>query len=310
MSSGEANPIVSHDAQAADSAPLPAALRPCPVCASETDQSCRIGMLPNTFGGGRMERLSYDLTYCACKALVYISPLPSSNDLEMIYVKSEQFSDPIYTDAVRVDAILGYIGSCLKRMLDHQALAKEGKPVSLLSIVKRRLGMNGSSSVLTVLEVGAGRAWLCRAAKQISETSRTVAQDVSPEEANSCDWVDHFLVCEIDDQRIEAHAPYDIISMTHVIEHLTDPVAAVRRCKKMLAPGGIIFITAPHRPKGWKLGDADISVWQNYSYNHIPAHIQYFSRDAMQKLATASGSKLSFWSDAHEDGQAFEAWLE
>lgn len=285
-----------------------AALRPCPVCAVETDQGCRIGAMPNTFAG-RLERQSYDLTYCACKSLVYISPLPSANDLDMIYVKTEQFSGPLYTDVARVEAILGYIGSCLERLVHHQRQAKTGRLGRLWARIKRKLGIDTPVN-FSVLEVGAGMAWMCRAAKQMSAASRTAAQDVSPETANSCNWVDNFLVCEMADAKIAALGPFDIISMTHVIEHLSDPVAAVRHCKKLLSPGGIIFITAPYRPVGWKLGDYDIGAWQNYSYNHIPAHIQYFSRDAMQKLAAATDSKLLYWSDAHEDGKAFEAWLE
>ncbi len=308
MSASDVN-LMAVNEKLGDDALLPIPLRACPICCAAADQTCRIGSLSNTFVGGHMERQSYDLLYCQCKALVYISPLPTKNDLEMIYVKSEQFSDPLYTDATRVEAILGYIGSCLKRLVAHQDQVKMGRPVSLLTSVKRKLGINIVGD-LSVLEVGAGRAWMCRAAKQINKTSRTVAQDVSSEAADSCDWADHFLVCEIDDKRIAEHGPYDIISLTHVIEHLTDPVAAISCCKKLLAAGGIIFITAPHRPVGWKSGDAGISAWQNYSYNHIPAHIQYFSRDAMQKLAAETGCKLIFWSDAHEDGQAFEAWLE
>src|SRR6266478_1637284 len=68
-------------------------------------------------------------------------------------------------------------------------------------------------------------------------------------------------------------------------------------------------LLAPHRPEGWQLGKSTISEWQKYSYNHVPGHIQYFSRESMKKLADRSGCNLCYWEDNHENGQAFEAWL-
>ncbi len=306
-------------------------LRDCPVCGAETPAACKIGQLDKTFNGN-LERNSYALTYCQCRSLVYISPLPSSGDLDAIYLRSEQFTDPLYSDPERVAAILRYIGGCLTRILSYKknqetavtelpnAHHQSGRFARTIQRVTYRLQVVAaglreslaakSNGELSVLEIGAGRAWMCRAAKQINPKARTVAQDVSAETATSCEWVDQFLVCGIEDARLDSLGRFDIISMTHVIEHLTDPLAALKRCAGLLKPGGILFVTAPHRPIGWTDADADIEKWRSYSYNHIPAHIQYFSRAAMQKIADLSGLALVEWSDHHEDGQALEAWLQ
>jgi 2-polyprenyl-3-methyl-5-hydroxy-6-metoxy-1,4-benzoquinol methylase len=298
-------------------------IRPCPVCNTETPSTNLIGRLPKTFHGALIQN-EYDLAYCACKSLVYISPLPPAEDLEAIYVKSEQFSDPLYTDATRVEAILEYIGGCLQRMVEFQAKNNDVVPLPK-SGMSHRLGeriLRWLPAVLTekwgdkafaelsVLEIGAGRAWMCRSAKRYKLSAKTTAQDISSEASQACDWVDNYLVCDLNDARIDAHGPFDIISITHVIEHLNDPAATIKRCKGMLAAGGVIFITAPHRPLGWKAGDQSIEPWKTYSYNHIPAHIQYFSRKSMDILAEKAGCELVYWIDQHEDGQAFEAWLQ
>jgi hypothetical protein len=86
-------------------------------------------------------------------------------------------------------------------------------------------------------------------------------------------------------------------------------VTVIRRCKSLLRQGGVIFITAPHRPVGWKDDTSDIALWEKYSYNHVPAHIQYFSEKSMRTLADKAGCTLDHWSHDHEEGQAFEAWL-
>jgi SAM-dependent methyltransferase len=150
---------------------------------------------------------------------------------------------------------------------------------------------------------------MCRAAKQQDRSYRTIAQDVSAEVATKCGWVDRYFVCDIFDAQLDLLAAFDVISLTHVIEHLPDPVAAVRRCKSLLAESGTILLTAPFRPKGWEDGKSTIRQWREYSYNHVPAHIQYFSRASMEKLAATVNCTLCYWDDRADDGQAFEAWL-
>lgn len=261
----------------------PEGVRACPLGCPGPGSA--LGALDKTVGFA-LSRERYTLTRCGCGQLLYLSPAPSSEDLRAMYVDHAQFGDE-YTDPKRVDAILTYIGQCFDRLAKRQ-------------------GWPGGSPV-RVLEVGAGLAWMCRAAKARAAANVTVAQDVSPEAVSSCPWVDHYVQGEVDDARVAAHGPYQVISLTHVIEHLTDPLAILARCRKVLAPDGVIFITAPHRPRDWR--DGDLEAWRRYSYNHVPAHIQYFSEGSMARLAAAIGCELAYWSHQHEGGEAFEAWL-
>jgi len=262
--------------------------RSCPICGTAPRSCHLIGRLGATFTGNLVIR-HYNLTYCTCEALIYLDPMPPKEDLEAIYIKNDQFTAPQYTDPAHVEAINHYMSDCLGRILAARSL-----PLT---------------RPLSVLEVGAGRAWMCRAAKRLDSSCKTTAQDVSGEVANECEWADQYRVCGISDPELDILGPFDVISLTHVIEHLPDPVAAMQRCKSLLAKGGTIFLTAPHRPENWQLGKSTISEWQQYSYNHVPAHIQYFSKESMQKLAERSGCNLFYWEDRHENGQAFEAWL-
>jgi hypothetical protein len=166
------------------------------------------------------------------------------------------------------------------------------------------------SDTLRILEVGAGLSWMCRAAKVVNPANRTVAQDITSEAVPECPWVDHYHVGDITEPgALDARAPYDVISLTHVIEHLLDPVDVLKRLRQLIAPAGRIFITAPHRPLGWKRG-SDLSVWRDWSYNHVPAHVQYFSCGSMNTAARRAGLELIHWSEDHEEGQAFEAYLQ
>lgn len=41
--------------------------------------------------------------------------------------------------------------------------------------------------------------------------------------------------------------PFDVVTMTHVIEHLCAPLAAMRRVHDLLRPGGLVFLSTPNR---------------------------------------------------------------
>jgi SAM-dependent methyltransferase len=264
-----------------------ATARACPVC-RDARRLRAMGSLATT-GEIVFDRKAYDLVECGRCDLVYLSPMPSGDDLDRIYLGSSQFTDDLYTDPQRVAAILEYMTSCLTRML-----ARAGKT---------------SRSRIATLEVGAGLAWMARAAKSLNTASATTAQDISGEAAGHCPWVDHYVRGDIRDPRLDAGAPYDVVSLTHVIEHLPEPIPVLARCKALLADGGTILVTAPHRPPGWRRGVSDAALWRTYSYNHVPAHIQYFSRKSMTAFARTVGCELAFFDDRSEGGQAFEAWL-
>jgi len=121
--------------------------------------------------------------------------------------------------------------------------------------------------------------------------------------------VDRYVQGSVDDPRLDGHAAYDVISLTHVIEHVVDPVATLRRCLALLRNGGVLFVTAPYRPRGWRDDAPDLRRFEAYSYNHVPAHIQYFAEGSMRRLVAAAGGRLAHWSHAHDGGQAFEAWI-
>ncbi len=273
-------PLFSH------ARPESAPIRPCPVCANT--RVVTIGELKTNFLG-HLSRTEYALARCPACELLYISPAPSDADLRAIYIESGQFDDPVYTDPARVALIVEYMNGCFRRVL-------------------KRSGQ-GDRDAVVVLEIGAGLAWMCRTAKAVNPANITVAQDISPEAVEKCPWVDFYILGDVFDAAIDARAPYDVISLTHVIEHLVDPVAVIARCKSLLRRHGVIFITAPHRPIGWKDQASDISAWEKYSYNHVPAHIQYFSKKSMRRLAEETRCALDYWNHDHEEGQAFEAWL-
>src|ERR1700690_2799072 len=151
-------------------------MRLCPVCSQPP--ASKLGELANT-KVAPLARSRYDLVHCRQCDVVYLSPLPSERDLEILYVDELQFD---YHNEESSRRVVGFISSRLRAVMKYIGVA--AKPTLL-----RR-----NPKPLSVLEIGAGLAWISRAAKAISPRALTVAQDITAEAAEKCPWVDRYLV--------------------------------------------------------------------------------------------------------------------
>lgn len=253
----------------------------CPICERVALQTSLGEVLPTH--PAQFHVSAFSLLECGLCESVYLDPRPTGEDLRALYQDGVQFSDSTYTEASRVAAMMEYYGGCLK---NHQLLPPVGG---------------------RMLEVGAGFAWVARACKSMAPGVITIAQDVTAECVERCPWVDQYLLGEID--VAAAHGPYQLISLTHVIEHLVSPLQAIGALARLLAPGGKLFITAPFRPKGWRHGDG-LDAWLKYPYLHVPAHISYLTQPWFKQAAEKWNLRLIHWDPLHDDQQAFEAILE
>ena len=262
-------------------------MRSCPICCNRQHLVLR-GTLPVTTVP-KYSRDRFDYIECPACSAIYISPLPTPDDFRAMYANtSELFVTPTYRDKNRVEMVEKYFVNRLK---------------AVLSKARRDVG-----SEIRVLEIGAGLAWMCRAAKLLNPKSLTHAQDIGNAIPEGCVGVDEYYFGEIQDLKFKFGKSYDVISLTHVIEHLPDPVRDLTEIGGLLAPSGIVFVTAPHRPINWTANNDFVSAWQNYSLNHVPAHLTYFAKNTMIAAAGRSNLELIFWHVGDQTG-AYEAWL-
>jgi len=81
---------------------------------------------------------------------------------------------------------------------------------------------------------------------------------------------------------------FDAITMNHVIEHLYDPIATFKECRRVLKPGGrLVAITPNIESLGARLFG---EVWRGWE---IPRHLYPFSPSTLQTLAEKAGLKVS-----------------
>lgn len=280
-------------------------LRKCPICKGQAVAGAkRLGALDVTPGPVRGKGLGperFDLVCCPGCGLIFLSPLPPQEMLDALYIHSPQFDGSDYRGS-RANVILENYRWWLRAIRTRQMM--RSCPQWLWKFLKRGAVRYEAARVL---EIGSGLSWMSRAAKSLDTRTTTVAQDISSEAAASCPWVDRYFVGPLESKmkEIQALGPYDVISMTHVIEHLPDPVQVLRRCCALLAEGGLVFVNAPFRPAGWSFA-APFELWKHWGLNHTPAHLQYFNRRSLERCAFQSGLRLARY---EPDGEAFVAWL-
>ncbi len=85
-------------------------------------------------------------------------------------------------------------------------------------------------------------------------------------------------------EEFETDQQYDLIFMSHVIEHVLDPVATIARITSLLAPGGVVYLETPN------VGSLDAKIWkQRWGLIHYPRHLYLFDRQTVRRLIESSG---------------------
>lgn len=263
--------------------------RVCPVCRNfDTSKLKTIGKLRPTFNFVKNKLPVFELLECGICSTIYQTPLPGGKILHELYVDSAQFTSEAYVGE-HSKAALNYYTGCASNMITRM----------------------GNPSSVKVLEIGSGLSWMCNSVKMVHPASYTVAQDITPECVNICKWVDNYIVGSVEENygTIKREGPFDIISLTHVIEHLDYPVDFLIQLEPLLSEKGIIFITAPNQPPNWEKAGNDIEVWQKWSYNHVPAHLQYLRENSIKAISRITGLKILSYDNSHDGGSAFELML-
>jgi 2-polyprenyl-3-methyl-5-hydroxy-6-metoxy-1,4-benzoquinol methylase len=77
---------------------------------------------------------------------------------------------------------------------------------------------------------------------------------------------------------------FDVITCLHVLEHVYDPVAVLRRAWSWLKPGGILLVEVPN------IDAAERKLFRSFWYPlELPRHLYHFSSRSLRHLAALIG---------------------
>jgi 2-polyprenyl-3-methyl-5-hydroxy-6-metoxy-1,4-benzoquinol methylase len=256
------------------------------------------GMTDRLFGAAGSWTL-VECSNCAC-GLLWLNPQPIAEDIHEAYsdyythraASSDSWLRHNYR-AVRAAYLkmrFGYQPG-MPTMLWHRALAS-----MVWGLPDLRVRFDSSVMWLPaqpggrLLEVGCGRGDMLEVLAHLGWDAEGV--DFDPRAAESARArglrVCHGTLasCHYDD------ATFDAVIMSHVIEHLHDPVGVVKECYRILKPGGHIVLLTPNT------GSLGHRLYGRY-WLHLdpPRHLYLFNSETLAKLAEGLGfSKLKCFS--------------
>ncbi|MGH7520689.1 MAG: class I SAM-dependent methyltransferase [Gemmatimonadales bacterium] len=92
---------------------------------------------------------------------------------------------------------------------------------------------------------------------------------------------------------------WDCVVLTHVLEHLPDPVGALAKIRRLLKPGGIGVLEFPNidafDARLRRLLDRLRMHRRRYAPTYVPGHVQEFCRASFAYAARTAGLVLEVW---------------
>lgn len=132
----------------------------------------------------------------------------------------------------------------------------------------------------TVLEIGCATGELAAATRRVLGVARYEAIELSPAADKAEAHVDRLyrapLRALLDGGEIEGR--FDLILISHVLEHIDDPAAELRAMEQLLNPGGAIFLEVPNGA-----GHRWLPIDDNRS------HLHFFSATSLLRTLAGQG---------------------
>lgn len=283
------NKMLEHSAWPTDGLELTPA---CPACNGENSSKIYSEVIDKLY------RAPGEWTFCACKKCktLYLNPRPSMGTLHLAYkeyythsssLAREEYSRLSFIKRLRRRIVNGYtnsrfgtdsypqsyFGFFLMMLLPSQRniLEREYRHIPKLS---------GASSRL--LDVGCGNVYFLKKAQECGY--EVVGLDTDPVviangKMSGIEMVYGDLMAFEGEEDM-----FDIITMSHVIEHMATPSLALSACFRLLKPGGIIWIETPN------IGSFGHSIFkESWRGLEPPRHLVIFNLLSLSALLKIHG---------------------
>jgi 2-polyprenyl-3-methyl-5-hydroxy-6-metoxy-1,4-benzoquinol methylase len=83
---------------------------------------------------------------------------------------------------------------------------------------------------------------------------------------------------------------FDVVSLFHVFEHLSDPLAVLAEAKRCLKPNGTLIVEVPHA-RDFLLSFLNLEAFKEHTF--WSEHLILHTRESLRTFLTAAGFKVS-----------------
>ena len=131
---------------------------------------------------------------------------------------------------------------------------------------------------LSILDLGCGNARLLKRLR--SRGFRNLSGFDFDPKARAAAHGQELVIHDKLEQLFSRTAPFDVIVLNHVVEHLEDPTDMIRRIVGLLAPGGIMYLRTPNASSA--LSALFGASWRRYE---TPRHLHLSIRETSSHLS-------------------------
>jgi SAM-dependent methyltransferase len=208
----------------------------------------------------------FHVVECVKCGLRFLNPRPTVAELDTIY-------PPDYY-SYNMDSDPADLGLALQ--LRHKVHGRRIR--SLLSHLDNR-------PQIDLLDVGCGDGWMLYLFKLADpKRIRTFGVDINEKVCAAARSRGHTVYCGLFED-VQFDQQFDVINLSNVIEHVTDPVGVVKKAYASLRSGGILILETPNN-QSWDARWFSDGAWGSY---HIPRHFTFFNPSTIQKLGATAG---------------------
>lgn len=281
------------------------AVERCPACGSRDRRALHQGLTDRVFGIAPGE---WSVVRCADCRSAYVDPRPTPESIAQAYAGDyfvthgppEREPEPA-GGAARFSRRLrdGYLNRRLGYRLDGGSplgLAVALHPPRRAQVERIFRHLRQPAPGARLLDVGCGNgAWLLRM-RDLGWDAR--GHEIDPvSSAHAAEAGIPVTSVPLEDLAAEQAGTYAAVTTSHVLEHVHDPTSFLVSLRRLLEPGGQVWIATPN---------ADAAGHRRYGPDWMaldpPRHLVLFSREALRSaLASAGFSHVRFpapWSGA------------
>ena len=254
----------------------------CPVCGGAERTPLHLGLTDQVF---RVAEGAWHLQRCSTCGSGFLDPRPTADTLGEAYAGAYYTHEPPRPEPPSAGLARrlrnGYANARLGA--DLEPAARAGRAViPLLPPVKARTDRLFRHLPVPpggrLLDVGCGNGQFVLHAKDAGWQAEGIDVD-----AEAIAHHPDLRPGTIEEQPADT---YDAITLSHVIEHVTDPVATLEAARRALKPGGSIWLATPnlHAPGHRAYG-------RHWLHLDPPRHLVLFTRASLRRALGAAGFK-------------------
>ncbi len=180
----------------------------------------------------------------------------------------------------------------------QQKLKEEANPASLLhriryqgfrAKIRQSLSLAPEHDPVTVLDIGCGDGHtlnLFREAERVNVETHGV--DFNRDAVALAAQSGHKAHAGRFEDVYFPEEYFDLVTASHVIEHVADPRGFAEKVRRILRPGGIFWFETPN------IGSLDAKLFRRHHWGayHFPRHWFYFDARSVRKLADSLGFEV------------------